>query len=167
VADTGIEPVTSVGDRHNTVLSTPQLSTKTVRGRPPISSQIRARCHALCQSANRLYTSGRRRTLRRHFQVHKESPPDERGLVPTRPDRRFEDRPARDPQVVEAHRWSRLTGGRANDLGMDVLRLRLSRGLPRYGQPTNGRFRLSSSRAIERRWTASGPSAMRRLRAQT
>jgi len=35
-----------------------------------------------------------------------------------------------------------------------------------FGQPTNGRSRLSSSRAIERRWTASGPSAMRRLRAQ-
>jgi len=34
------------------------------------------------------------------------------------------------------------------------------------GYPTNGRSRLSSSRAIERRCTASGPSAMRRLRAQ-
>ncbi len=36
----------------------------------------------------------------------------------------------------------------------------------RLGQPTNGRSRFSSSRAIERRWTASGPSTMRRLRAQ-
>jgi hypothetical protein len=45
--------------------------------------------------------------------------------------------------------------------------LRLSRRSPPLGQPTNGRSRLSSSRAIERRWTASGPSAMRRLQAQT
>ena len=37
----------------------------------------------------------------------------------------------------------------------------------RAGQPTNGRFRESSSRAMERRWMASGPSAIRRARAQT
>jgi hypothetical protein len=36
-----------------------------------------------------------------------------------------------------------------------------------WGQPTKGRSRLSSSRAIDRRWTASGPSAMRRLLAHT
>src|SRR6476659_10099271 len=34
------------------------------------------------------------------------------------------------------------------------------------GQPTYGRSRPSSSRAIERRWTASGPSTMRSTRAQ-
>jgi hypothetical protein len=33
-------------------------------------------------------------------------------------------------------------------------------------QPANGRSRLSSWRAMERRWTASGPSAMRNARAQ-
>src|SRR5664280_313517 len=47
----------------------------------------------------------------RHLQVHEASPPDERGLVPTRRDRLYEDRPARDPQVVEAHRWSRERSG--------------------------------------------------------
>src|SRR5450631_515052 len=51
VGDTGIEPVTSSVSGINTVLSTPPLSTKTVRGRPPMSTQMRGRCQAISQSA--------------------------------------------------------------------------------------------------------------------
>jgi len=62
----------------------PPLSTNTIRGRPPTSTQIRARCHAISQSANHPHTSGRLRTLRRHFQVHEESPSEVGGLVISR-----------------------------------------------------------------------------------
>jgi len=42
-----IEPATSSVSGINTVLSPPPLSTKTVRGRPPMSAHIRGRCHAI------------------------------------------------------------------------------------------------------------------------
>src|ERR1035437_5454778 len=49
VGDTGIEPVTFSVPGINTVLSTPPLSTRTVRGRPLMSPHIRGRCHAISQ----------------------------------------------------------------------------------------------------------------------
>jgi hypothetical protein len=50
VGDTGIEPVTHSVSGINTVLSTPPLSTKTVRGHPLTSPCIRDCCHAISQS---------------------------------------------------------------------------------------------------------------------
>src|ERR1019366_9693121 len=50
VGDTGIEPVTSSVSGIKSVLSTPPLSTKTVRRRPPISPNIRGRYHAISQA---------------------------------------------------------------------------------------------------------------------
>ncbi len=50
VGDTGIEPVTSSVSGINTVLSNSPLSTKTNRGRPLKSAEIRGRCHAISQS---------------------------------------------------------------------------------------------------------------------
>jgi hypothetical protein len=63
VGDTGIEPVTSSVSGINTVLSTPPLSTKTVRRRPLTSPHIRGRCHATSQSPRHPHISGRPRTV--------------------------------------------------------------------------------------------------------
>src|ERR1035437_9842140 len=62
VGDTGIEPVTSSVSGINTVLSTPPLSTRTIRGPPLMSPHIRGRCHAISQSPNHPHISGRPRT---------------------------------------------------------------------------------------------------------
>src|ERR1019366_423050 len=67
VGDTGIEPVTSSVSGINTVLSTPPLSTKTVRGRPPMSAHIRGRCHAISQSPRHPHISERPRTVHPRF----------------------------------------------------------------------------------------------------
>jgi len=67
VGDIGIEPVTSSVSGVNTVLSTPPLSTKTVRGRPPTSAHIRGRCHAISQSPRHTHTSEHPRTVHTHF----------------------------------------------------------------------------------------------------
>jgi hypothetical protein len=58
VGDTGIEPVTSSVSGINTMLSTPPLSTKTVRGRPLTSAHIRGRCHAISQSRRQRHIRG-------------------------------------------------------------------------------------------------------------
>src|ERR1019366_418002 len=63
VGDTGIEPVTSSVSGINTVLNTPPLSTKTVRGRPLMSPHIRGRCHAISQSPRHPHISERPRTV--------------------------------------------------------------------------------------------------------
>ncbi len=59
VGDTGIEPVTSSVSGINTVLNNSPLSTKTVRERPVISTNIRGRCHAISHADEWPYTSGR------------------------------------------------------------------------------------------------------------
>jgi hypothetical protein len=59
--------VTSSASGINTVLSTPPLSTKTVRGRPPMSAHIRGRCHAISQSPRHPYISERPRTVHTRF----------------------------------------------------------------------------------------------------
>ena len=54
VGDTGIEPVTSSVSGINTVLNNSPLSTKTVRERPVISTNIRGRCHAISHNTVQL-----------------------------------------------------------------------------------------------------------------
>ena len=105
VGDTGIEPVTSSVSGINTVLSTPPLSTKTVRGRPLTSPHIRGRCHAISQSPNHPHIGGRPRTSAGLVVGRPPVPMPCRdrtkGLEPRpRPDRRLRLRPV-DPRSLE------------------------------------------------------------------